>query len=150
MGEQDRIYPGFGSLSGPLTGLSYLIDFVFETFIGVLLGLWFYVYVVYAYGLCLVWTQGSLTTGTSLGCSIGNPVGFHWRYCKCWLTRKAKQQSRALLYIILETEEGWRRQRPSPTGHVGSDEQSPKVLESLVAQKVLTQAEVGEYPPTAA
>lgn len=94
---------------GRSLGLSqaYLTSLIFfETFIGVLLGLWFYVYVVYAYGLCLVWTQGSLTTGTSLGCGIGNPVGFHWRYCKCWLTRKAEQQSRALLYIILETGGG--------------------------------------------
>lgn len=65
---------------GRSLGLSqaYLTSLIFfKTFIGVLLGLWFYVYVVCAYGLCLVWTQGSLTTGTSLGCGIGNQP--------CWL-----------------------------------------------------------------
>lgn len=47
-------------------------------------------------------------------------------------------------------EERWRGQRPFSCGHVGLDEQSPKVPEILMIPETLTQAEIGEYPPTAA
>lgn len=46
-------------------------------------------------------------------------------------------------------EEECKGQRPS-CGHVGLDGQSPKVPESVVVPEALTQAEVGEYLPTAA
>lgn len=70
------------------------------------------------------------------------------------LAQKSGQEGASVISVsscILSQgqEEGWRGQRPS-CGHIGLDGQSPKVPKSLVAPEALTQAEVGEYLPTAA